>query len=40
MNNLEIDFNNNYEQINILRGTKVNQSKENIKSKILKLFKR
>ena len=40
MNNLEIDFNNNYEQINILRGTKVNQSKENNSSKLTnELFK-
>ena len=38
MNNLEIDFNNNYEQINILRGTKVNQSKENNSSKLTNEF--
>ena len=38
MNNLEIDFNNNYEQINILRGTKVNQFKENNSSKLTNEF--
>jgi len=38
MNNIEIDFNNNYEQINILRGTKVNPIKENNSSKLTDEF--